>query len=854
MKNNSIDILKKTECTGCSVCEKVCPYNAIEMIETKEGFHYPLIYKNKCTNCGLCVKKCHALNNNFKTDFNQEIYDVRANDDIRMKSSSGGMFTILANYVLENNGYVCGASFSKDWLGVEHIIINSKTDLDKLRGSKYIESSLGNIFIEIRKLLREEKQVLFSGCPCQVSALYSYLGKDYDNLITVDLLCNSVVPQKVWKKYLNELFTDEEIKNIEYISFRDKEKFGWNADHKIYIKLYDKEYISRGCHDIYMQSFLKHLSVKEECLHCKYRKYKRVGDISIGDYWGVKDNDNKGVGLTLINTEKAKYIFDIINSSFVYKDVTLMKPSNGGLNGKLKIEGSRKYFFDNFDRESFNELALNSNRIDVCLIGFWPAHNYGAILTYYALYKLLESWNFSILVLDSFYKNTPSYDSCIKGIGVKFAKKHYNNITSTLSKEELYKLNKQCNIFITASDQLWNQKLAEVNTYKNTEHAKYLYFLDFVDTDKKKIAIATSIGDNCSDLYSNHRELKIIKYYLSLFDHISMREKEGVFFFNKKLNLKADFILDPVFLVDKKEYDNLCNNEKIEIDDYIFCYVYNKKYVEKIVNKIAIKLNKKVIFSSYTEYGFIDDVERWLYLIKNASSIITDGFHGICFSIIYNKPFLCLRWDYHESNLNRINSLLSLFNIKDRVVPISDSLLDENNLINYKFLLYMDYSNINKTLEIEKKKSLNWIKNAIKSKKEINDFKDDIINLLIDENNYLTSLLNTYKIEFEKEIYNINESLNNTANTIFNKISNNGLNNWIKLFGIYNDINYIYLYLFGIKFSIKATKSNIDKISWWIPVKKWRESFRNKFRPDQTRPDQTRPDQTRPDQTRPDQT
>ena len=145
--NNSIDILNRKECTGCSVCHKVCPHNAIEMIETKEGFHYPIVLEDKCTNCGLCVKKCHALNDNFKTDFEQLIYDVRANDEIRMKSSSGGMFTLLANYVFENNGYVCGASFTDDWLGVEHIIIDDKKDLDKLRGSKYIESNLGNTFI-----------------------------------------------------------------------------------------------------------------------------------------------------------------------------------------------------------------------------------------------------------------------------------------------------------------------------------------------------------------------------------------------------------------------------------------------------------------------------------------------------------------------------------------------------------------------------------------------------------------------------------------------------------------------------------------------------------------------------------
>ena len=116
MKNNNIDILYKNECTGCSVCRHICPHNAINMSETKEGFHYPTIDYKKCTNCGLCVKKCHAINDNFKTEYKQKIYDVRANDDIRMKSSSGGMFSLVANYVLENDGYVCGASFTKDWL------------------------------------------------------------------------------------------------------------------------------------------------------------------------------------------------------------------------------------------------------------------------------------------------------------------------------------------------------------------------------------------------------------------------------------------------------------------------------------------------------------------------------------------------------------------------------------------------------------------------------------------------------------------------------------------------------------------------------------------------------------------
>nr|WP_297249421.1 polysaccharide pyruvyl transferase family protein [uncultured Brachyspira sp.] len=822
--------MNRKECTGCSVCYMVCPHNAIEIIETKEGFHYPIIDYDKCTNCGICVKKCHALNDNFKRDFKQEIYDVRASDEIRMKSSSGGMFTIVADYVLENNGYVCGASFTDDWLGVEHIVINNKKDLDKLRGSKYIESNLGNTFVEIKKLLNENKQVLFSGCPCQVSALYSYLGKDYDNLLTVDLLCNSIVPQKVWAKYLKELFTDDEIKDIKYISFRDKDKFGWNSDHKVYIKLSDKEYISRGHDNIYIQSFLKHIAVKEECLHCKYRKYERVGDISIGDYWGVKDNDNKGVGLTLINTKKSKNIFNILNKSISYKDITSIKPSSGGVNGKIKILGSRKYFFDNFNKENFNELYLNSSKIDICLIGFWFANNYGAILTYYALYKLLENFGFSILVLDSLDKEASHYNYYSKGIAREFAEKYYHNIFNKMNKEDLYELNNKCNIFITASDQLWNKDLTDIKT---SYYTKYIFFLDFVENSKKKIAIATSIGDNNQKLYSNYIYTQTVKYYLSLFDNISIREKETVDFFNRTLNIKADFILDPVFLVDKEEYNKLIYEDDENISDYIFCYVYNKNNVEKIVNKIASKLDKKIIFSYHTENGFIEETEKWLSLIKNASAIITDGFHGICFSIIYNKPFLCLRWDYYESNLNRINSILHLFDIRNRVSPISEDILNENNYVNYKILLYMDYSKINRILENEKNKSLDWIKRVLNSKKENNNYKLDMINILIKEN-----------IELNSKIYKFNEDFNtlfNKQEIELNKVVNYN-KNWIRIFGIYNNENYIFIYLFGIKLTIIVNEKNINRIAWWIPVKKWRDNFRSKFaRPDQTRPDQTRP-------------
>ena len=798
---NNINILNRKECTGCSVCSQVCPHNCIEMIETKEGFHYPVVDEKLCTDCGLCVKKCHALNDNFKTDFNQEFYDVRANDEIRMKSSSGGMFTLLADYVLENGGFVCGASWTEDWLGVKHIIIEDKKDLDKLRGSKYVESSLGNIFSEIKKLLNENKLVLFTGAPCQVSALNFYLGKDYENLITVDLLCNSVVPQKVWRKYLRETFNDNDIKDIEYIAFRNKNKFGWDPAHGIYVRFKYGEYVSYGINNLYLELFLRHISVKEECLHCKYRKFERAGDITIGDYWGVEDNDDKGVSLVLVNSIKGKEVFKKINqSNFKYKRV--YNVSNGGLEN---IFGNsfvnRKYFFKNIDNDNFEVLYNNSTKFDIGLVGFWFAGNYGAILTYYALYKLLQNEGFSIAVINTNTLNKDTKDFIIvNGIGIEFAKKYYEYIIDYYDDYNALKnLNNECDIFITASDQLWNRNITDFFTTKDTRN---IYFLDFVDNDKKKIAVSTSIGDINTFLHNDKSEFILTKYYLSKFDSISLREKSGADYIKNNFNIDAENILDPVFLLDIKEYKNLINNSTLNENDYknggyIFCYFYNVEFFIEKAKIIANKLNKKIIVSTLKE-----PAEDWLLLVKNADFIITDGFHGTCFSIIFNKKFICVRNDYYQSDLNRIKDILNKVQLKNRVIPSLDMAIDNLKILTDN----INYDKVHNIINIEKDLSIKWIKNALNKPK--NDFnpKNDVINYLIEKN-------------IEKDI-----KINDLLKFYDEK------QNWIKLFGIYNTKEYLIFYLFGIKISFKMNEERVNKLAWWIPIRKWRDGFRDKFK------------------------
>ena len=777
---NNINILDKKECTGCSVCAQVCPHNCIKMIETKEGFHYPVIDEKLCTDCGLCVKKCHALNDNFKTDFNQEFYDVRASDEIRMKSSSGGMFTLIADYVFENNGFVCGASWRKDWLGVEHIIIDDKKDLDKLRGSKYVESSLGNIFSEIKKLLNDKKLVLFSGTPCQVSALNFYLGRDYENLITVDLLCNSVVPQKVWRKYLLEKFNDTA--KIEYISFRDKKALGWLVG--CFLKSAESEYIDKKSEDFYMRAFLEHISCKEECIRCKYRKFERAGDITIGDYWGVEDNDDKGVSLVLVNSLKGKSIFEKINqSNFNYKRVYNI--SNGGLGGNVPIFASRKYFFDNLDKEDFETLYNNSNnpKYNVAIANMLFQNNFGAILTVYALYKIIEDFGYNPLII---YNNLYCYKNSLYSnmLGNRFGLKYLNIANEYFSKEELEKLNEKCDNFVVGSDQVWRAKA-------HGETAQF-YFLNFAYNFKNKIAYSSSFGINYFE--GELKDKILFKYYLKQFDKVSVREYDGVKICKEDFDVEATHVLDPVFLLN--DYDYLVSKSmKNKNNKFIAVYsLYTN--IENELNFISNKLNLDI------EYLIKDNeeisIEDWLWTIKNSELLITDSFHGSCFAIIFNKPFVCILNE--GSGISRLESLSNMFDIKTRIISDLSEVMH-----NTDFLLKMDYTEINKKLEIEKVKSLNWLKNALENKKEKYNYRDDIINYLIEENN-----------EKESEIHYLKNYID-------------GKQNWIKLFGIYNTKDYLMFYLFGIKISLKINEKNINKLAWWIPVRKWRDNFRNKF-------------------------
>ncbi len=347
-----IEIKEKSQCCGCTACSSICPKKAVVMKQDEEGFMYPIIDKRKCVNCGLCDKVCPVKNVN-KEMFEQKAYIVNnKNDEIRKDSTSGGAFTPIAEYVLNQGGVVYGAAFDKNY-NVVHTYVDNKESLTILRGSKYVQSFLGDTFKQVKDLLNDNRIVCFSGTPCQIEGLKKFLQKDYKNLITVDVMCHAVPSPLVWKKYLNYEASKLKGKKIKKVLFRDKSKYGYKYS-TMTIKT-DKDEYSRGVEsDPYLRAFFGDLSDRPSCYDCKFKKQCHVSDFTIWDCFIVDNfdknlDDDKGTSRILINTENGRNTFEKIKGSFNYTEVqtdSLVKNVKEMLQSVEMNEKRTKFFKD----------------------------------------------------------------------------------------------------------------------------------------------------------------------------------------------------------------------------------------------------------------------------------------------------------------------------------------------------------------------------------------------------------------------------------------------------------------------------------------------------------------------------
>ncbi len=352
-------------CTGCGACHNICPKGAIKMVENSEGFLYPQVDSKLCIDCGLCKKTCPT--SNFQKNQNSskpESYAVMASDEVRMSGvSSGGASPVFMEQILKNNGYVVGAIYDEDWR-IIHKISNKIEDLDKFKGSKYYQSNTKNIYQEVKKLLEEQRTVLFTGTPCQIAGLKAFLKKDYENLILVDIVCHGVPSYKTFEMFVQKLFTQEDEK-LKAVDFRSK-KYGWGPKltTTTTTTTTTTEHACYNHEHSFMTAFLRNFSIRKSCFTCPFQKTPRQGDITIGDFWRIarydkKLDDKKGTSLVVINNVKGKNFFDSVKSEFKLVEKVPYKyavKGNKTLIRPTKFNPNRDEFMANVTKENIDSL------------------------------------------------------------------------------------------------------------------------------------------------------------------------------------------------------------------------------------------------------------------------------------------------------------------------------------------------------------------------------------------------------------------------------------------------------------------------------------------------------------------
>lgn len=352
-----IQIVDKAKCTGCHACLNICPRSCIEMKEDEQGFKYPEVDSVNCVDCGMCEQVCHMTKSDI-TSQPTEAYGAKNKDlEERMNSSSGGIFALMAKWILDRGGSVYGAAFNKDY-EVEHIRVTDKKDLKKLQTSKYVQSIIGKTYSEVRDDLLADKYVLFTGTPCQIAGLKVFLRKDFDKLFCQDIMCHGVPSPKLWKKYLNELNAGV----IKRISFRDKAE-GW-ADFHVVIEGQKRSVSDVFNKNTYMRAFLADASLRPSCYNCHYKNLEYAGDFCLGDFWGIEEfcpeiNDNKGVSLLLINTSKGKELLDKVRDNIELKDVPTeaARVKNGAAVNGAAMNEKNTALYNNIDNMTVHRIV-----------------------------------------------------------------------------------------------------------------------------------------------------------------------------------------------------------------------------------------------------------------------------------------------------------------------------------------------------------------------------------------------------------------------------------------------------------------------------------------------------------------
>ena len=340
-----MEILEEREkCTGCGACVNSCPKGCISFKLNKDGFYYPVVNDKECVLCNKCKAVCPILNEQKKHS-SLTLYSAYSMDnDSILHSSSGAIFPLIAKHIIDLQGVVFGAAFSQDFTKVEHVCVQRVEDVVKLQSSKYVQSDIGLSYRLAKQFLDDGRYVLFSGTPCQIAGLYSYLGnKEYERLFTQDIICFGIPSPFVWEKYVKEI--KSKYGDISYVNFRDKSTCWQDSCVKI------GNYVAKKSEDYYMKSFLERYNVRESCFNCKFRDRHRISDITLADFWGIEEvsprmYNKNGTSMIFVHSNKGEILFNAIKD----KIVSNIEDADNSLRNNIRIE---KNMDPNIDREEF---------------------------------------------------------------------------------------------------------------------------------------------------------------------------------------------------------------------------------------------------------------------------------------------------------------------------------------------------------------------------------------------------------------------------------------------------------------------------------------------------------------------
>lgn len=713
MKENNIICVDWEKCVACGACENICPTNAIVMNYDENGFMYPYIGE-ECTHCGKCKSVCQVIKP-IELYNEPDAYAVwNKKEEIRKKSSSGGFFSIIAQYVINKGGIVFGAVYANDFKSVYISEAKTMTEVALMRGSKYVFSETRNSFQLVKKYLDEGKYVLYTGNPCEVAGLIGYLGKPYERLITCDFVCHGANSVKAYRSWLKEFTGNQKIKTLD---FRDKSVYKWSTTATAYLE--NGEEIRQDYENCFWyKGFLEGVTIRENCSECPYAKSERVADFTMADAWQIGRinkayNDQWGTSLVLVNSKKAKSIYETIRYEMALcEKISLaeIRKYNGNLNHPQLAHPSRKFFFSHLDKDGYHKSLWYGRglRWDVGIVGWWFASNYGSALTYYVLGKSIERMGKSVIFIPVPQLNNHNWDVDTQ-IVEKFMAKHFR-IAKKRQYDNLKEVNQFCDSFLLGSDQMW--------TESTTKLVGYSFFLDFADKEKKKIACATSFG--ASKFNSDLKMRYTARDYLKQFDAISVRENSGVEICRDKFGINAEQIIDPIFWEGEKVFDEIIiKNDCNDLPErYLLCYMLDPDCEKRDLVQYVAKKNQLKILTVFglKEYegaknnwniGAIVEkptIEEFLLLIKNCEFLLTDSHHGTCLGIIFHKNYFAI--GNEKRGIDRFTTVAKKLGTTDRILslPTNYDVIDQISEI--------DYKEVDARLNQEVMRAKEWLINA----------------------------------------------------------------------------------------------------------------------------------------------